>query len=71
MGYGPEQLSAPDDFEVPVSSFAMNGGHGSVHIRYDSKSTALLYRSGDPVPGENIAFLQGRYMYAARPPNSN
>jgi len=58
LGYGPEQLSIPDDFELPVSSFANYGGHASIHIRYDSRITTPLYRQGDNPPGDNIAFLQ-------------
>jgi hypothetical protein len=58
MGFGPEQMSVPNDFVVPVSSFAMNGGHASIHIRYDSESKEALYKPGDPVPGNNIAYLQ-------------
>jgi hypothetical protein len=58
LGFGPEQLSVPKDFEVPVSSFAMNGGHASINIRYDSQATSPLYRQGEKAPGDNIAFLQ-------------
>jgi hypothetical protein len=58
MGYGPEQLSIPDDFTIPVSSFGKYGGHASIHIVYDSKATTPLYRKGDDAPGNNIAFVQ-------------
>jgi hypothetical protein len=58
MGFGPEQMSIPDDFVIPVSSFAMNGGHTSIHISYNSESREALYKPGDPVPGDNIAYLQ-------------
>jgi len=58
LGFGPEQLSTPSDFVVPVSSFAKNGGHASIHIRYDAKTMDAPYRKGDPVPGTSIAFLQ-------------
>jgi hypothetical protein len=58
LGFGPEQLSIPRDFELPVSSFAQYGGHASIHVRCDSKTTAPLYRIGDDTPGNNIAFLQ-------------
>jgi hypothetical protein len=58
MGYGPEQLSIPEDFTIPVSSFATYGGHASIRIVYDSKATAPLYRKGDVAPGNNIAFVQ-------------
>eukprot|EP00978_Attheya_sp_CCMP212_P001791 scaffold3695_cov54-Attheya_sp.AAC.2 len=58
LGFGPEQLSTPSDFVVPVSSFAKNGGHASIHIRYDAKTMDAPYRKGDPVPGTSIAYLQ-------------
>jgi catechol 2,3-dioxygenase-like lactoylglutathione lyase family enzyme len=58
LGYGPEQASIPDDFTVPVSSFATYGGHASIHLVYDSQSASPLYRTGDAAPGENIAYLQ-------------
>ncbi len=66
MGFGPEQLSIPDDFEYPMS-FARYGGHSSIHIRYDSSSTESLYvysknltnTTTANAPGDNIAFLQG------------
>uniref|UniRef100_A0A7S4REZ5 VOC domain-containing protein n=1 Tax=Ditylum brightwellii TaxID=49249 RepID=A0A7S4REZ5_9STRA len=58
MGFGPEQLSIPSDFEIPVSSFAKYGGHASIHIRYDSKSLSPLYKRGEDAPGDNIAYLQ-------------
>ncbi len=53
-------LSIPEDFELPVSSFGMYGGHASIHIRYDSRAPSLLYRQGDDAPGDNIAYLQGK-----------
>lgn len=58
LGFGPEQLSVPSDFTLPVSSFAMYGGHASLHIRYDAKSSSVLYRQGETAPGDNIAYLQ-------------
>eukprot|EP00980_Cylindrotheca_fusiformis_P006525 scaffold1384_cov116-Cylindrotheca_fusiformis.AAC.3 len=58
LGFGPEQLSIPDDFELPVSSFAKYGGHASVNVRYDSKVLSPFYRIGQDAPGNNIAFLQ-------------
>ena len=58
LGYGPEQLRIPDDFQIPVSSFAKYGGHASIHLVYDAKETAPYYRIGDGVPGNNIAYLQ-------------
>jgi hypothetical protein len=61
LSYGPEEISIPDDFQVGLSSFAQYGGHASIQIRYDSSSTALLYRQGEAAPGDNIAFLQGKF----------
>jgi hypothetical protein len=58
LGFGPEQLRIPDDFQIPVSSFAKYGGHASVHLIYDAKETTPYYRIGDGVPGNNIAYLQ-------------
>lgn len=58
LGYGPEQLSIPDNFELPVSSFNKYGGHASINVRYDTQSIAPLYRQGDDPPGNNIAYLQ-------------
>jgi len=58
LGFGPEQLSVPDDFELPVSSFSKYGGHASINVRYDYGSKAPLYRQGDDAPGNNIAYLQ-------------
>ncbi|KAL3938120.1 MAG: hypothetical protein SGBAC_006903 [Bacillariaceae sp.] len=58
LGYGPEQLSIPGDFEIPVSSFAKYGGHMSLKLVLDSSITKPLYLIGDDVPGNNIAFLQ-------------
>jgi hypothetical protein len=34
LGYGPEELSIPTNFILPISSFATYGGHSSLHIRY-------------------------------------
>jgi hypothetical protein len=58
LGFGPEQLSIPSAFTIPVSSFAEYGGHASIHIRYDSQDTNVYYRSGETAPGDNIAYLQ-------------
>ena len=46
-----------------MSSFSEYGGHASINIRYDSKTTDVLYRKGDDAPGNNIAFLQGAYIF--------
>lgn len=59
LGFGPEQLSIPDTFQAPVSSFSSYGGHASIHIVYDPTLTSPLYRIGDAsAPGDNIAYLQ-------------
>ncbi|KAL9186450.1 hypothetical protein ACHAXT_005688 [Thalassiosira profunda] len=64
LGFGPETLSIPPAFELPVSSLSQYGGHASLHLRYDPSATAPLYkRSGgefnnEPAPGDNIAYLQ-------------
>jgi hypothetical protein len=58
LGFGPEQLSVPKDFQLPVSSFSKYGGHASINVRYDSQSVAPLYRQGDDAPGNSIAYVQ-------------
>lgn len=58
LGFGPEQLSVPSDFKLPVSSFSKYGGHASINVRYDSQSVSPLYRQGDEAPGNSIAYLQ-------------
>mmetsp|Transcript_20014 Transcript_20014/g.22676 ORF Transcript_20014/g.22676 Transcript_20014/m.22676 type:complete len:430 (-) Transcript_20014:3-1292(-) len=60
MGFGPEEMNIPSNFELPVSSFAQYGGHASIHIRYDSQATSLYYKAGDDEtpPGDNIAYIQ-------------
>ena len=52
-------MSIPKNFELPVSSFNLYGGHASICLKCDSRATAPLYRSGDDAPGDSIAFLQG------------
>lgn len=58
MGFGPEQLSIPTNFVTGVSSFGEYGGHASIRIVYDKKTTTPLYRTGEAAPGNNIAYLQ-------------
>jgi hypothetical protein len=58
LGFGPEQFSVPSDFTFPVSSFAKYGGHASIRIVYDGQAPSLLYRTGEPPPGDNVAYLQ-------------
>lgn len=58
MGYGPEMLGVPEEFEVPVSSFGMNGGHGSIRLRLDGRGEEVYYRKGEMAPGDNFSYLQ-------------
>lgn len=59
LGFGPEQLDVPSDFQLPVSSFNLYGGHASVHLVYDASLKSPLYRTGDDAPpGDNVAYLQ-------------
>lgn len=58
IGFGPEEMKIPDDFELPVSSFSKYGGHSSIHVRYDSQTTEAFYRKGQDAPGDNIAYVQ-------------
>ena len=57
LGFGPEQANIPSDFVLPVSSFAKYGGHASIEIRFDAKSTTSFY-DGTSMGGNNIAYLQ-------------
>jgi len=59
IGFGPEELKVPDDYEFGVNSFAMYGGHASLHIRYDAQSSNVYYRGpGTDMLGDNVAYLQ-------------
>jgi hypothetical protein len=58
LGFGPEEMRIPENFEIPVSSFSRYGGHASICVRYDSQIADLYYKKGDDAPGDNIAFLQ-------------
>lgn len=58
LGYGPEELSIPNNFVPGPSSFALYGGHASLHLRYDAKAPELFYNGKGIAPGNNIAFLQ-------------
>jgi hypothetical protein len=58
LGFGPEQLSVPSDFQAGVSSFAKYGGHASIHLVYDAQEVTPFYRTGENVPGNNVAYLQ-------------
>ncbi|KAL7531286.1 hypothetical protein ACHAXR_003955 [Thalassiosira sp. AJA248-18] len=64
LGFGPETLSIPSNFELPVSSLSQYGGHASIHIRYDPSTTAPYYKrsageyNNEPARGDNIAYLQ-------------
>mmetsp|Transcript_49977 Transcript_49977/g.150330 ORF Transcript_49977/g.150330 Transcript_49977/m.150330 type:complete len:80 (-) Transcript_49977:1001-1240(-) len=59
LGFGPEQLSIPEGFTLPVSSFSEYGGHASINIRYDAMTMDAFYKKGDNAPGNNVAYLQG------------
>ncbi len=58
MGFGPEEMNIPNEFEMAVSSFASYGGHASICIRYDSQAIETFYKQGNDVSGENIAYVQ-------------
>ncbi len=69
LGFGPETLSIPSTFTLPVSSFSQYGGHASIHVRYDPQqqnktSSPQYYQRSDgeynnALPtGDNIAYLQ-------------
>jgi len=59
LGFGPEELDVPKDYEFGVNSFSMYGGHASLHIRYDAKSSNVYYKGpGTDLLGDNIAYLQ-------------
>ena len=64
LGFGPETLSVPSNFELPVSSLSQYGGHASLHIRYDPSTMAPYYKrssgefNNEPANGDNIAYLQ-------------
>ena len=62
LGFGPEEANIPSDFELPVSSLAMYGGHASLHIRYDNRIPELYYNGKGEAPGNNIAFVQGKIL---------
>jgi hypothetical protein len=47
MGFGPEQMSIPGEWEPAVSSWASYGGHASVHIRYDGQTVEPYYTKGN------------------------
>jgi len=64
LGYGPETLNVPPNFELPVSAPSQYGGHASLHITYNPVATTILYRrsggefNNEPAPGDSIAYLQ-------------
>jgi len=58
LGFGPEEMSIPKDFTLPVSSFNNYGGHASIHLRYDVEATSSYYRGDGVAPGNNIEYLQ-------------
>jgi len=64
LGFGPETLSTPPDFELPVSALSQYGGHAAIHLRYDPLATTPLYKrsagefNNEPAPGDSLAYLQ-------------
>lgn len=59
LGFGPEQVSVPQDWVAGVSSWGEYGGHASIALVYDSSSPSVFYRIGEAnPPGNNIAYLQ-------------
>jgi hypothetical protein len=74
LGYGPEQLSIPSNFVLPVSSWQTYGGHSSIHLVYEDTNLQSnnknnnhdndnmiepYYNMGDEtLPGNNIAYIQ-------------
>ena len=64
LSFGPETLSIPQSFTLPVSSFSEYGGHSAIHLRYDPFATSPLYKrssgefNNEPAPGDSIAYLQ-------------
>ena len=58
-------MSIPSDFQIPVSSFGLYGGHAAINVSYDSKTSVVNYRSGGEAPGNNIAYLQRKNRYTS------
>ena len=58
LGFGPEEMKIPDDFEMAVSSFSGYGGHSSICIRYDANAMSTYYKPGSDVTGDNVAYVQ-------------
>jgi hypothetical protein len=50
IGFGPEMLSIPPTFTLPVSSFAEYGGHASIHVRYDPQQFLASSPSSTEIP---------------------
>ncbi len=58
MGFGPEEMKIPQNFEMAVSSFNSYGGHASICIRYDTQALELYYKDGTDTTKDNIAYVQ-------------
>jgi len=67
LGFGPEQLSIPDEFEIPVSSFNTYGGHASICVQYDANALTPTFKQGDDTSKNSIAYLQGKVEICIQP----
>ena len=77
LGYGPEELSIPTNFILPISSFATYGGHSSLHIRYipstslsSSYSTSSDSASATTTTATTAPISSSSSMLYTRTPNS-
>jgi len=68
LGYGPEELSIPTNFILPVSSFAYYGGHSSLHIRYIPSSSSSSSSDSDSASSSSSSSTSS--MLYPRTPNS-
>jgi hypothetical protein len=69
LGYGPEELSIPTNFILPVSSFAHYGGHSSLHIRYIPSTLSSSSTSSDSASATTASSSSSSMLYT-RTPNS-
>ena len=69
LGYGPEELSIPNNFILPVSSFAYYGGHSSLHIRYIPSSSSSSSDSSSSSSSDSSSSSSSSMLYP-RTPNS-
>jgi hypothetical protein len=68
LGFGPETLSIPSTFTLPVSSFSQYGGHASIHVKYDPQ---LLASSSSQSSSETIATPSQPQYYQRSPGEFN